>query len=92
MCVGTDLASSAARSSSPRRTTTSRPPSGCTPTTPPKLAAEWDELVALASNPAVVAIGETGFDLYYHHSPVADQEAAFRAPDRSSRDSSASRS
>src|SRR5207342_3046048 len=38
-----------------------------------------DHLVALASNPAVVAIGETGFDFYYHHSPVAEQEAAFRA-------------
>src|SRR5262249_29047504 len=43
------------------------------------LAAEWDELVALAADPAVVAIGEAGFDLHYTHSPLEDQEAAFRA-------------
>ena len=44
-----------------------------------KLGAEWDELVALASTPSVVAVGETGFDFYYRHSAADEQEAAFRA-------------
>jgi TatD DNase family protein len=35
-------------------------------------------MVALAADPAVVGIGEAGFDLHYTHSPPADQEAAFR--------------
>jgi TatD DNase family protein len=39
---------------------------------------EWDELVALARQPDVVAVGECGFDLYYEHSPPEAQERAFR--------------
>ena len=35
-------------------------------------------LVACAAHPKVVAIGETGLDLHYNHSPAADQEAVFR--------------
>jgi TatD DNase family protein len=31
------------------------------------------------ADPKVVAIGETGLDLHYSHSPLADQVAAFRA-------------
>lgn len=42
------------------------------------LDAQWDELVALAEAPEVVAIGEAGFDLYYEHSPKAAQTEAFR--------------
>lgn len=44
-----------------------------------RLDAEWDALAALAAAPGVVAVGEAGFDLHYRNSPVADQEAAFRA-------------
>ena len=36
------------------------------------------ELVGLANDPKVVAIGETGLDLHYNHSPVDVQEASFR--------------
>ncbi len=36
------------------------------------------ELVELANDPKVVAIGETGLDLHYNHSPVDEQEASFR--------------
>ncbi len=36
------------------------------------------ELMAWAADPQVVALGETGFDFHYSHSPPAAQEAAFR--------------
>ncbi len=36
------------------------------------------ELMAWASEPQVVALGETGFDFHYRHSPPDAQEAAFR--------------
>jgi len=38
-----------------------------------------EELKALASHPKVVAIGETGLDYYYLHSPKEAQKEAFRA-------------
>lgn len=37
-----------------------------------------EDLVELASDPQVVAIGETGMDLHYGYSPQAQQEASFR--------------
>jgi TatD DNase family protein len=37
-----------------------------------------DELVALAANPKVVGIGETGLDYFYDTSPREDQKASFR--------------
>jgi TatD DNase family protein len=40
---------------------------------------ELAELEALAATDGVVAIGETGFDLYYRHSEPDAQERAFRA-------------
>lgn len=36
------------------------------------------ELVALAAEQKVVAIGETGLDLHYGYSPIEDQEKSFR--------------
>ena len=42
----------------------------------PDLAAET--LVALAADPRVVGIGETGLDFHYDHSPREVQERAFR--------------
>ncbi|MBI3388591.1 MAG: TatD family hydrolase [Deltaproteobacteria bacterium] len=36
------------------------------------------ELEQLAKQPKVIAIGETGLDFYYDHSPRPQQEAAFR--------------
>jgi len=44
-----------------------------------RLDAEWDELVAVAKSPRVVAVGEAGFDFHYMHSPPDAQDAAFRA-------------
>jgi TatD DNase family protein len=44
----------------------------------PQLSA--DTLIAAATEDArIVAIGETGLDLYYGHSPIEDQERSFRA-------------
>jgi TatD DNase family protein len=37
-----------------------------------------DEIAGLARAPKVVAIGETGLDYYYDHSPRAEQQSAFR--------------
>lgn len=37
-----------------------------------------DELLAEASHPRVIGIGETGLDFYYEHSPRLAQEALFR--------------
>ncbi len=49
----------------------------------PHNAADCDELriaalAALARSPKVVAIGETGLDFHYMHSPAEAQERAFR--------------
>jgi TatD DNase family protein len=42
------------------------------------LSDAWSGLAELAVADRCVAIGETGFDLHYEHSPRAEQEAAFR--------------
>lgn len=40
--------------------------------------ADWDELARLAALPEVKAIGETGLDYYYDHSPRDQQALGFR--------------
>ena len=37
----------------------------------------WDEVVALSTHPKVVALGETGLDRYWDHTPFALQEDYF---------------
>jgi TatD DNase family protein len=79
VCVGTDLATSqqaldvAARHAGVRATV------GLHPHEASRLAAEWEELRTLATSDGCDGIGEAGFDLYYEHSPRAEQETAFRA-------------
>ena len=41
-------------------------------------AADWDELAKLAALPEVKAIGETGLDYFYNHSPREAQALGFR--------------
>jgi TatD DNase family protein len=78
VCVGTDLETTrqaidlAARHSEVRATV------GLHPHDASKFAGEWAVLEPLAEADDVVAIGETGFDLHYLHSPADAQEAAFR--------------
>jgi TatD DNase family protein len=78
VCVGTDLASSreavALATVEPDVWATV----GLHPHDASNLDAEWEELEALTRAPRVVAVGETGFDFHYLHSPAAAQEEAFR--------------
>jgi len=78
ICVGTDAASSQASLAVAARHDDVRATVGLHPHDAVRLDDEWDTLVALASSPGVVAIGETGLDFYYEHSPAAAQESAFR--------------
>ncbi len=39
---------------------------------------DWDALARAAADPAVVAVGETGLDHHYDHSPRPVQETSFR--------------
>ena len=38
---------------------------------------DWDEIARLAKSPQVVALGETGLDLYWKDTPLADQQDYF---------------
>ena len=40
--------------------------------------ADWEACRRLAGDPRVVAVGETGLDFHYDHSPRPDQERSFR--------------
>lgn len=78
VCVGTDAASSQASIAVATRHDAVWATVGLHPHDASRLDDEWEMLVALASDPTVVAIGETGLDFYYRHSPADTQEAAFR--------------
>ena len=78
VCVGTDLESSRQAVELAARHPDVRATVGLHPHDASRLAAEWPELDALASAPEVAAVGETGFDLHYLHSPHGEQEEAFR--------------
>jgi TatD DNase family protein len=41
------------------------------------LAGDWDEIVRLAAEPRVVALGETGLDLYWKDTPLSVQQDYF---------------
>ncbi len=78
VCVGTDAASSRAAIELAARHDDVVATVGLHPHDATRLDDEWDELVELAAGDGVVAVGETGLDFHYRHSPAAEQEAAFR--------------
>jgi TatD DNase family protein len=77
--VGTDLASSREAVDLATRHPDVYATVGLHPHDASRLDGEWDDLVALAKSPRVVAVGEAGFDFHYMHSPPDAQDAAFRA-------------
>jgi TatD DNase family protein len=80
VCVGTDLTTSRAAVELAAKYANVYATVGLHPHDASRLDDEWDDLVALARDSArVVAVGETGFDLHYEHSPRAAQERAFAA-------------
>jgi TatD DNase family protein len=79
VCVGTDRDSSRAAIGLARAHTDVSATVGLHPHEARHLDEQWPELVTLAADPSVAAIGEAGFDLHYLHSPFEAQESAFRA-------------
>jgi TatD DNase family protein len=79
VCVGTDLETSREAVALAARHPDVVATVGLHPHDARKLAAEWDALEPLGGGHDVVAVGETGFDLHYMHSPADEQESAFRA-------------
>lgn len=79
VCVGTDLDTSRHAIELAGRNPDVRPTAGLHPHEASKLAAEWEQLDALAGDGEVVGVGETGLDFHYLHSPADAQETAFRA-------------
>lgn len=78
VCVGTDPLSSRRAVELAGRRSEVWATVGLHPHDASSLEVSWSELERLARSPRVVGIGETGFDLFYEHSSLADQEAAFR--------------
>ena len=79
VCVGTDAATSLAALALATTHTDVRATVGLHPHDAVRFEAEWPVLQELAADPGCAGVGEAGFDLYYEHSPAADQETAFRA-------------
>jgi TatD DNase family protein len=79
VCVGIDLATSKQAVAFAEAYPQVHATVGLHPHDASSFAREWDELCALAAHPAVVAIGECGFDFYRNLSPHPDQARAFRA-------------
>jgi TatD DNase family protein len=79
VCVGTDLATSRAAVAVAERRPDVRATVGLHPHDAVRLAEEWDDLVALAAGPTVVAVGECGLDYHYDHSPRDVQREVFAA-------------
>ncbi len=78
VCVGTDLETSQAALMLADMHPDVYAAVGLHPHDASKLAVQWDQLEPLAVSDACTAIGECGFDLFYEHSPRAEQEIAFR--------------
>ncbi len=79
VAVGTDAASSRRAVELARRRPEVWASVGLHPHEASRWSSERDAVLDLVDDPRVVAVGESGFDLHYRHSPEEDQEAAFRA-------------
>jgi TatD DNase family protein len=78
VCVGTDLESSAAAVDLAAREPDVWAAVGLHPHDATDRTGEWPGLVELSTADQVVAIGETGLDYFYEHSPRDEQIASFR--------------
>lgn len=78
VCVGTDLASSREAVALAGSHGDVRAAVGLHPHEASRFNEEWSELESLALDDGVVAVGETGFDFHYMHSPADAQEHSFR--------------
>jgi TatD DNase family protein len=78
VCVGTDLETSRAAVELALRHPNVVATVGLHPHEASSLGVQWDELATLARTGGAVAVGETGLDFHYLHSPADAQEAAFR--------------
>jgi TatD DNase family protein len=79
VCVGTDLETSRQAIDLAERHPDVGATVGLHPHDASRFADEWAALEPLAEAGNVVAVGETGFDFHYLHSPAEAQEEAFRA-------------
>jgi TatD DNase family protein len=79
VCVGTDLASSLRATELAGSEPDVWAAVGLHPHEAVRLDEEWERLTGAVGADRVVAVGETGLDYHYEHSPRADQERAFRA-------------
>jgi TatD DNase family protein len=84
--VGTELETSRRALDLAARHHVVHPTVGLHPHEASKLAVEWGQLEMLSAVEDVVAVGETGFDLHYEHSPRSEQETAFRFQIRLAKD------
>lgn len=78
VCVGTDLETSRACVELAEADHDVAAVVGLHPHEARHLADQRPGIESLVTHPAVVGVGEAGFDLHYEHSPRADQEEAFR--------------
>lgn len=78
VCVGIDGETSAGAVRSAEAATEIWATVGLHPHEARHLDGEWDGLLGLLDSSKVVAVGETGFDFHWNHSPRDDQERAFR--------------
>lgn len=78
VCVGTDLGSSAAAVGIAGREPDVWAAVGLHPHDATDRTADWPGIVELSTADRVVAIGETGLDYFYEHSPREEQIASFR--------------
>ena len=79
VCVGTDLETSRSAVAHAHRRHDVVATVGLHPHDATQLSPEWTELVELAADPRVMAVGECGLDHHYDHAPGPDQTAAFEA-------------